>query len=248
MTTHRRDFIQQVMTTGALASGAGLLAACASTSSLHGSQPVAGPQSSNALPATVKPPTPPSAALPSWDMSWAAKLRKYRTAYDSPEIYSGVALAYANSATQGYKDAFGSSDDFTAVLILRHAASVMTLNDAMWDRMELGKSRSVKDPSTGEPARRNPFLSYTKGDKFSMVSDASSLSALMSQGAVVMACNYALRGVSSQLRQKEPGLSPEQALAEVHRSVIKGVYIMPNGVFAVAAAQDAGCNYMRVLV
>ena len=248
MTTHRREFIQQLMTTGAVVSGGGVLAACASTSSLHTSQPMVMPASGAALPTPVAPSNPPSAALRAWDMSWTDKLRKYRTAYDSPEIYSGVALAYANSATQGYKDAFGTSDDFTPVLILRHAASVMTLNDAMWDRMELGKSRSMKDPSSGEPARRNPFLSYTKGDKFSMVSEGSSLSALMSQGAIVMACNYALRGVSSQLRQKEPGLSPEQALAEVHRHVIKGVYIMPNGVFAVAVAQDAGCNYMRVIV
>ncbi len=247
MTTHRREFIQQVMTTGAVASGAGLLAACASTASLHTSPAASVSGAGAALPAAVTPSAPPSAALPEWDMSWTAKLRKYRTAYDSPEIYSGVALAYANSATQGYKDAFGTSDDFTPVLILRHAASVMTLDDAMWDRMELGKSRSMKDPSSGEPARRNPFLTYTKGDKFSTVSAASSLSALMSQGAIVMACNYALRGVSSQLRQREPALSPEQALAEVHRHVIKGVYIMPNGVFAVAVAQDAGCNYMRVI-
>jgi len=50
------------------------------------------------------------------------------------------------------------------------------------------------------------------------------------------------------LRQKEKERTQEQAVAEVRKAVIPGVYVMPNGHFACAAVQDAGCNYVRVVV
>ena len=37
-------------------------------------------------------------------------------------------------------------------------------------------------------------------------------------------------------------------MAEMRKHVVPGAYLMPNGIFAVSAAQDAGCHYMRVLV
>jgi hypothetical protein len=231
MDTPRRDFFQQMLAAGALTTGAGILSACASASA------------SGAAPGAVK----PLAQTGEWDMSWRGKLGKYKTAYDAPEIMNGAALAFASSAAEGYKDAFGAEHDFTPVLILRHAASVMVLNDAMWDTIGIGTSRTLKDPTTGEPAKRNPFINYTKGDKFSMIGADSGIDVLMSKGAVVMACNRALAGAAYQLKQKKPELTQAQAHAEIRKNVIPGVYVMPNGIFAVAAAQDAGCNYMRVV-
>jgi hypothetical protein len=181
-------------------------------------------------------------------MSWTGKLGKFRTAYDSPEIQSGAALAFAAAAAEGYQVAMGAERQFTPVLILRHAASVMTLNDSMWELLGIGASRSLKDPTTGEPAKRNPFINYTKGDKFSMIGAEAGIDVLMSKGAIVIACNRALAGAAYQLKQKQPELTQQQAHAEIRKNVIPGVYVMPNGIFAVAAAQDAGCNYMRVLV
>jgi intracellular sulfur oxidation DsrE/DsrF family protein len=81
-----------------------------------------------------------------------------------------------------------------------------------------------------------------------MIGAQAGLDVLMKQGAVVLACNNALRGVAFMLRRKETSLSADAAMAEVRKSVLPGVYVMPNGIFAVSAAQDAGCHYMRVLV
>jgi hypothetical protein len=69
----------------------------------------------------------------------------------------GAALAYAGAAAAGYKAAMGATDrDVTPVLILRHLASVMVLDDERWETIGIGQSRSLKDPTTGEPAKRNP--------------------------------------------------------------------------------------------
>ena len=190
-----------------------------------------------------------AAAADAWDMSWMQRLGRYRTAYDSPEIEQGAALHFAVASTSGYKAALGATDaDVTPVLILRHTASVMTLNDAMWKRLALGETHELKDPTSGEPATRNPFIGYRRGDAHSLIGAAAGIDVLMSRGAIVMACNNALRGVAYRLRQKETRLTADAAMAEVRGSVLPGVYVMPNGIFAVSAAQDAGCHYMRVLV
>lgn len=231
----RRDFLQQLLATGAAVAGASLITGCASTASGAGAAGVAAG-------ATPRPAS-------QWDMSWRERLGKYRTAYDSPEIYSGAALAYAAAAVSGYRQALNTAPgEVTPVLILRHTASAMTLDDAMWKRLALGEAHKLKDPTTGEPAARNPFINYTAGDKHSMIGAQAGIDVLVKAGAIVMACNNALNGVAYMLRRKETALTQEQAMAEVRKSVLPGVYVMPNGIFAVSAAQDAGCHYMRVLV
>lgn len=232
MDAPRRDFLQQLLAAGALTTGASMLSACATGASAMAAAPTPGPRA----PSTE------------WDMSWTKKLGKFKTAYDSPEIYSGAALSYAQASIEGYDMALhAKAGDFTPVLILRHRAAVMTLNDAMWARLDLGTSRTLKDPTTGETAKRNPFINYTKGDKFSMVESDTALDALIKGGAIVLACARALGGAAMQLRQKESALTVDAARAAIMGSLLPGVYAMPNGIFAVSAAQDAGCHYMRVI-
>jgi hypothetical protein len=231
--TDRRDFLQHILASGAAVAGASLLAGCATTAS--GS--TATKRASTAAPASP------------WDMSWTGRLGRYKTAYDSPEIMSGAALSFAASAVQGYTQALGTKPgDVTPVLILRHTASYMVLDDDMWKRLAVGESQKLKDPTTGEPALRNPFINHAKGDKFTMIGAEAGIDTLVGQGAIVLTCNRALTGIASMLRRKETTLTQEQAMAAIRGSTLPGVYVMPNGIFAVSAAQDAGCHYMRVLV
>lgn len=229
--TSRRSFLQHVAAVGALAAGSAFTTACATTAGASGGV-AAGAE--------------PSASQ--WDMSWTKKLGKFRTAYDSPEINYAAALHYASAAASGYREALNVTREFTPVLILRHSASVMVLSDDMWKRLALGESTKMKDPTTGEPALRNPFIGHKSGDGKGLVGADTALDALMAAGAIVLTCNRALRGVASMLRQKETHFTGQTAQEEVRRHVLPGVYVMPNGVFAVSAAQDAGCHYMRVLV
>lgn len=224
----RREFLTRLVGVGAAVAATGLVTGCATAQGSAATAPV---------PATSS----------NWDMSWTSKLGRFKTAYDSPEIYSGAALSYAGAAISGYREAMSVERDFTPVLILRHAASVMALNDAMWERLALGERDKLKDPTTGEITKRNPFLAYTKGDKHSMTGSQASIDTLLNQGAIILACNNALMGVAYRLRQKETTLTSAMAIAEVRRHVIPGAYVMPNGIFAVSAAQDAGCQYMRVI-
>lgn len=227
----RRAFLQQLVGAGAVVAGTSLLSGCAAaTVNAHATN------------------SPSSAAPASFDMTWTRRLARYRTAYDSPEVYSGAALSFGDALISGYKAVGVAESEVTPVLILRHAASVMVLDDAIWERLSLGESTKLKDPATGETARRNPFIKYNAIDKHSVVDEDSALDALIRRGAVVLTCNLALTGLASRLSAKETQFTPEAALAELKRHVLPGVYVMPSGIFAVSAAQDAGCHYMRVLI
>jgi hypothetical protein len=137
-TAPRRDFLQQLLATGAAVAGASLLTGCATAAG-------------GASVATGLAPAPSTSP---WDMSWRQRLGRYRTAYDSPEIQNGAALAFAASAASGYQQALGTSaGEVTPVLILRHTASVMTLDDAMWQRLGLGETHKLKTPPAASPPR-----------------------------------------------------------------------------------------------
>lgn len=234
----RRAFLHDVLGASVAVASTTLLAGCATAA---GGATIAG-----------KPVTPAAAPPTEWDMSWTKKLGRYKTAYDSPEIQEGAVLSYAASALSGYKQALHTGErEFTPVLVLRHLAAVMALDDAMWDRLALGESRKLKDPTTGEPnTKRNPFLTFNIADKNSYTGAEATLTRLIEQGAILLVCNRALGAVGRALRSKDPASFPTQdaAMAEMRKHVIPGAYLMPNGIFAVSAAQDAGCHYMRVLV
>ena len=85
-----------------------------------------------------------------------------------------VARSVAIASGRPYAEVYGAKEaDMSAVLVIRHAAIPMVLNDEMWRRLNVAKelasapegSRVVlKDPASGELPTRNPFLN-ARGDR-----------------------------------------------------------------------------------
>jgi len=161
--------------------------------------------------------------------------------FDVTKISDGDALWQATSWMQGYAEAEGATDaDLNAVLVFRHSAVTMVLNDAMWTRLGVASGRADSTASTGP--KRNPYLgdvtpvAMTPGTHSPMT-----VRKLMARGVIMLACNNALNGQAYALKDKEK-ISETDAQAQVRASVADGVYIMPNGIFSVARAQEAGCS------
>ncbi|MBC8085998.1 MAG: hypothetical protein H7Z40_01935 [Phycisphaerae bacterium] len=227
--TERRAFLSSMVSAGAAIAGASILSGCATANVNLGAQTV--PES------------------PEWDMSWQSKLGRYRTAYDAPEPMGGAPMYTVSSTIQGYKAALPkSAGQFTPVLILRHTASITVLNDSMWKRVKANTRLTPKEIADAYPDH-NPFINYVAGAPGGLIDATSSLTALLKEGTIILTCNRALTGLSFNLQRSEPAAfaTAALALAEIRRNLIPGVYVMPNGIFAVAAAQDAGCGYMRIL-
>jgi intracellular sulfur oxidation DsrE/DsrF family protein len=197
--------------------------------------------------ATAASPTPSPApgTKSAFDMSWLRRVdKRRRMVFDTIEVMSGAGLGFVAAYLSGARDAYGDPDAST-VLVHRHASVPIVLGDDIWRRLELGGKLKMKDPATGEPALRNPFIGYTKEDKFSPTGAEAGLDTLMKNGTIVLACNRALTGYAYQLATKEK-IDREQAKKELFAALIPGVYVVPNGVFGVCAAQEAGCGYILV--
>ena len=223
--TDRRDALRQ-LAGGALALAALGSTACAAPSAAA-SQPTSRPSPGG------------------FDMSWLERIdRRRRTVFDTNDVSGGAGLAFVAAYLDGARQAYGDPDAST-VLVHRHTSVPIVMGDEMWRRLGLGESLKLKDPTTGEVAQRNPFIRYRQGDKFTMTGAQSGLDVLLRNGTIILACNRAITGYAGMLANKEK-IDRTQAMTELKAALIPGVYLVPNGVFGVCAAQEAGCGYITV--
>lgn len=161
-------------------------------------------------------PSTQAGAKESWDMSWLERInRPHRIIFD-PTGSGEMAIFQLGNWMQGFADAYGKSDaDLNPVIVFRHEAVGIVLTDAMQQRV----------------GRSNQSLSQ-------------SVDRLMGRGVIVLACNLALRGQSHMLAERE-SIDQAEAHKQIRAAVRPGVFVMPNGVFAIGRAQDAGCGYIR---
>ena len=222
MSTSRRDFIGSIAATGMLA----------------------------ALPVSL--PIPPrhseraAAGRPvddKWDMSWVARLRgKSRAVFDSPNVGEGGALFRAILWREQHAQVFGTpSADLTPVVVVRHEAIPLVMNDEFWGHLGIGKDVKWKDEKTGKWTTRNP-LSGSAADASAMFKDYN-VPAFIAGGGIVLACNLAFGQVIQQYVDKDK-VAHDEAERRAKAHLLPGVILQPSGFFAVLKAQDEGCKYM----
>lgn len=194
-------------------------------------------------------------------MRWVDRITgKYRQVFDSPEVKMGTSLNQTRTCMNGYAEAYGAKPaDMSAVLVIRHAAIMMVLNDTLWNELELGgelgKSNGDSTPSdesvlrgpvSAEAARRNPILSTSmKGDaKYSTTDPDGAFDSLMADGVVVHACKLALAWPTGMIMRRDK-VDNATARAKVLANMLPGVIAMPSGIVATARAQEAGCTFTQ---
>jgi hypothetical protein len=188
------------------------------------------------------------AAQGSWDMTWTERVTgRYKMAFDAHEISDGVCLHQARSFIQGYKDVYGLTDrDVSAVLIIRHAAVPMVMNDTLWADGFLTEGTELKDPVTGEPTKRNPFINIPAGAPHALTWPDGALDTLISRGVIVLACDLALRNFTGRIANHRK-IPRQDATALVNANLIPGIYRMPTGVWATSHAQQLGCGVLNAV-
>lgn len=213
---HRRDFLNSVATTS-------LLAALPSPASLSDVE----------RDAAMRP------VDDTWDLSWVGRLRgKSRAVFDSPAVSEGGALFRAVLWREQHTKVFGTpSADLTPVIVFRHEAIPLVMDDTHWDHIGVGKDVKLKDPATGKWTRKNPIA--TEDPKMKPYN----LPAFMAAGGIVLACNLAFGEIISQWKDKDK-VSEEEATTRAKARLLPGVILQPSGFFAVLKAQDEGCKYM----
>jgi hypothetical protein len=182
-----------------------------------------------------------------WDMSWVDRITgEHRQVFDCPEINEATALHQMRVWLGGFNEVYHTTDaDMHGVLVVRHKAIPMVVNDSIWARYKLGKLSESADPASGKPAERNPFLNANgaEGDKHTLLWPDGGVDTLMKRGQTVLACNMALRHMSGLAAEKAK-VEAKEVYTEMRANLLPGVILMPSGIFAVTRAQEAGCRLM----
>jgi hypothetical protein len=230
--TPRREFLGQMVLAAAVLASTACAPAIAASSAPPTPSPV---------------PTPPATPLPkqSWDDGWTQRLTaaKHKAVFDSPEMGEGVALWQAALVLNGYHDALDAAEgDVVPVIVMRHAGVPLAFGDALWEKYEIARELKLKDPHTGRPYTRNPYLSASPDA--SGLEATATLAGLRAKGAVLLACNLAAMGYAARIaaRTKQEVAAVR---AEVRAGLAPGVILQPSGVYATIRAQEMGAAFMR---
>lgn len=172
--------------------------------------------------------------------AWVGKLHgKYRQVFDVISANEGFGVAFALNFVNSTKSAQQAADaDISAVVVMRHMAMPLALNDATWAKYKIGEVIGVMDPKTKKPATRNPFWNnipiYTGLDYSQVVTKYP---------VTIVACSMALAALSGMAAPKA-GVSADAAKKDWMAGLLPGIVTSASGVYAVNRAQNAGgCSY-----
>lgn len=189
-------------------------------------------------------PSPLSRLSSPWDLSWLERLApaRHKAVFDTMSIANGLALGQVDLYLKNYHEIYGTAEsEMKPVLVIRHEAVPMILDDAFWQKYQLGQKLRLTDPSTGRTTVRNPFAAPGSTPD----PDTTTFSQLIARGVIVLGCNTALMSLGSLMAQ-QTAQHADAVQAEARSSVLPGVILVPSGIFGVLRAQEAGCGYIRV--
>jgi intracellular sulfur oxidation DsrE/DsrF family protein len=156
--------------------------------------------------------------------------------FDAPEPNSGMPVVWPRVWLNGNNENYATKDaDNSAVIVLRHSAIPIAMQDALWAKYKLGEVFGIKDGDA--PATRNVFAKVMP-----LPLPGTGLEALLASGAQVGCCNVALTIYSGVVAQKM-GMDAAAVKADWVAGLIPGVQVVPSGVLAVARSQEKGCAY-----
>lgn len=183
------------------------------------------------------------AALGPWDTSWIGKVEKakYRVVFNGSDIADGAVLDYTSTFFDHFHEAHDTRDaDTRPVIVFRRLGTVMALNDAMWERYNIGTDRKIDDPATKAPAKRNPFWSAPPGDRHASMS----IDALQQRGLISLACSVSLASMGFSFG-RATGRDAAEVSKELRANLVTGAIAVPSGIYALIRAQNAGCAFMQ---
>jgi intracellular sulfur oxidation DsrE/DsrF family protein len=186
------------------------------------------------------------AVSPQWDMSWLDRIAAapYKAVIDSTNLNDGAALDLAADIMDRFHDVYNGPDEQTRIIIVMRQLGVpMALQDALWDRYAIGEDRKINDPATKAPARRNPFLRAAPGEP-DWVQEGK-VEPLVKRGMTILVCNRAAMNHARSYAERTKR-NVEEVQADVRNGLVPGAYLMPDGIFALVRAQNAGCALMKM--
>lgn len=183
----------------------------------------------------------PSSSLATNADEWLNGVKgTHRIVYDAPEPHNGFPVIWTWVFYQTNNQTGSNDNDQTAMVILRHNAIPLAMEDRLWQKYPLGEVFNIQDAKTKSPAKRNVYYAPQEGDF--PVKEIQGIKDLQQRGAMFCVCDMALTVIGGMVAQKM-NLKPEDVKKDWVSGILPGIQIVPSGVWAVARAQKKGCAY-----
>jgi len=156
---------------------------------------------------------------------------------------AGDALHFASNVLTTSKSGYGlDSGDLAVVICLRHGATAVAFNDAMWAKYSAPLSARAKlnDPKTHAPAVVNVYNSTEYGGLLS--NGSATIDALIKQGVHFAVCDQSTHGYAGGFARTTDGKA-DAVYKELTSNLIGNSHMVPSGIVAVGHAQERGYAY-----
>ncbi len=164
---------------------------------------------------------------------------KHKIVYDATETHQAMPLAWSWVFMNTNNETGTPDSALSTLVILRHNAICMGLENRLWEKYNFGETYEQTDPKTKAPSKRNFYYNAQEGDL--MVPDWS-IEKLQKRGVKFAICNMAIY-VMSMFKAKEMGLDHETVRKDYISGILPDIKLVPSGVWALSRAQEHGMAY-----
>ncbi|HTE31034.1 MAG TPA: hypothetical protein VK666_11720 [Chryseolinea sp.] len=173
--------------------------------------------------------------------TWFKKVKgKHKIVYDATEPNDGFPIIWSWVFYQTNNQTGTPDNELSAVVVLRHGAIPLAMEDKLWEKYKFGETFKITDPNTTAAATKNPF--YVPEAKMWIDFGIQGIKTLQTRGVMFCVCDMALT-VNSVKTAAAMNLKAEDVKKEWVAGLLPGVQIVPSGVWAVGRAQEKGCAY-----
>ena len=168
------------------------------------------------------------------------KPARHKQCFGATKIAAGEVLSLMLNSVKAYDDYLKEGPGaLQTIAVLYHGNAIgLALSDAAWNELLvpfLQKTPEMaKDVPEAKPGKGNPYL-------------AQRVPELVRRGASFLVCHNALAGVSYAISQTLDQ-SPEQVHAALMAGIVPGALVVPAGVMAINACQEAHFTYIQTSV
>lgn len=190
--------------------------------------------------------TRPVFALPvsdTWDLSWLDQLKgRHKQVFAVGSLPDQLPLHVVVNYLDAHREVFGLAfPDINTLVGIARRGFPINAQDALWAKYELGRRWHVKDPATGEWARRNIYWDAMPAPPGKIVG----VKPLQARGTIFWQCDNALNNIVRDLAADTS--QPAEALrAELIAGFNPGVRLIPAHTMLLGLAQERGCTYEQL--
>ena len=189
----------------------------------------------------------------------ASNPARVKQVFDIIPIAEGKFLNNIKNSLNGLHFGFGIPDEQIKIVAALHGpANMLNYDDVIWSKYGIGAWLRVADPSTGQPAVKNPYYASKAGttlrystedpDSHDSLYQDTSIQALQHRGVQMLSCHTALEEqVRALIAHSRLTQQPEEIVREMLAHTLPGVLVVASMVAAIALLQtDGRYSYITV--